>query len=285
MRASAIVKVFRQNESDNMKGGCNLLLDEIIEKRRKQLEREMAAVPFEEMKAAAEKAAEIPSERSFKKALTSSPSPAIVAEIKKASPSQGVICEDIVPADVAVEYQKAGVAAISYCIEESFFMGSAENFKAIRAAVDIPLMCKDYIIDPYQIYTAKALGADAILLIAAILTPNEIHDYRVLAESLGMDVVSESNNADEVKAVISTGSTIFGINNRNRRNFIVALERTSALSEIVPEGGIILSESGIKTAEDVKFLADCDADAVLIGEMLLKQKDASKAIAELRSLI
>lgn len=262
-----------------------MILDDIIEKRKEQLQRDMARVPLIEVRAAAEKAAETPTGRSFREALTSFPKPAVIAEVKKASPSKGIISEDFRPVEQAVEYQAAGAAAISCLTEEYYFKGSAEYFRQIRKAVNIPMLRKDFIIDPYQIYEAKAMGADAVLLISAVLSPVQLHDYRVLAESLGMDVLAESHNESELKAVIASGCTICGINNRNLKTFVVALETTSALAEIVPEGSIIVSESGIKNAEDMKYLADCGADAVLIGETLMRSGSIADSMKELRSLL
>lgn len=145
-----------------------MILDDIAARRREQLARDMAKVPVQEVKAAAEEAAKTDSGRSFRKALTSPPSPAVIAEVKKASPSKGIISEDFRPAEQAAAYQKAGAAAVSCLTEEYYFKGSAEYFKAVRKVIDIPMIRKDFIIDPYQIYEAKAMGADAVLLIAAI---------------------------------------------------------------------------------------------------------------------
>lgn len=262
-----------------------MILDDIAEKRKEQLLRDMAAVPLAEVKAAAEKAAENDTGRSFRKALTSLPRPAVIAEVKKASPSKGIISEDFRPAEQAVAYQKAGAAAVSCLTEEYYFKGSAEYFKAVRKAVDLPMIRKDFIIDPYQLYEAKAMGADAVLLIAAILSEEQMREYRIIAESLGMDVLAESHDEKELEAVIAAGCTIFGINNRNLKTFDVSLENTKRLAKLVPDGGILVSESGIKTAEDMKFLADLGADAVLIGETLMRSGSVESSMKELRSLL
>lgn len=262
-----------------------MILDDIAARRREQLERDMAAVPLAEVKAAAEKAAENDTGRSFQNALISLPCPAIIAEVKKASPSKGIISEDFRPAEQAAAYEKAGAAAVSCLTEEYYFKGSAECFKAVRKVVDIPMIRKDFIIDPYQIYEAKAMGADAILLIAAILSTEQMKEYREIAESLKMDVLAESHNETELTSVIDAGCTIFGINNRNLKDFSVTLETTKRLAGLAPEGGIIVAESGIKTAEDMKFLADCGANAVLIGETLMRSGSVEESIKELRSLL
>lgn len=262
-----------------------MILDDIAVKRKEQLARDMAAVSLSEIKAAAEKAAEVPTGRSFKKALTTLPCPAVIAEVKKASPSKGIISEDFRPVEQALAYVTAGAAAISCLTEEYFFKGSAEYFKEIRAAVDLPMIRKDFIIDPYQIYEAKVMGADAILLIAAMLTTEQMKEYREIAESLKMDVLAESHNAEEIKSVAEAGCTIFGINNRNLKDFTVTLDTTKALAELIPDGGIIVSESGIKTAEDIKFVTDCGANAVLIGETLMRSGNPSDSLKELRKLV
>ena len=262
-----------------------MILDDIAEKRKEQLERDIGNVPLNEVRAAAEEAARTDTGRSFKNALTSLPCPAIIAEVKKASPSKGIISEDFRPAEQAVSYQNAGAAAVSCLTEEYYFKGSAEYFKAVRKVIDIPMIRKDFIIDPYQIYEAKAMGADAILLIAAILDTEQMKEYRTIAESLKMDVLAESHNEEELTSVINAGCTIFGINNRNLKDFSVTLDTTKRLAGLVPEGGIIVAESGIKTAEDMKFLADCGANAVLIGETLMRSGSVENSVKELRSLL
>ena len=262
-----------------------MILDDIAEKRREQLSRDMAAVPFSEVRSLAEAAAKQPSGRSFKAALTSAPKPAVIAEVKKASPSKGIISEDFRPTEQAEAYQKAGAAAISCLTEEYYFKGSAEYFRQIRGTVNIPMLRKDFIIDPYQLYEAKAMGADAVLLIAAILSVEQMREYRIIAEGLGMDVLAESHDEKELEAVIAAGCSIFGINNRNLKTFEVSLENTKRLAKLVPDDGILVSESGIKTAGDMKLLADLGANAVLIGETLMRSGSVESSMKELRSLL
>ncbi|MDE6132883.1 MAG: indole-3-glycerol phosphate synthase TrpC, partial [Oscillospiraceae bacterium] len=199
--------------------------------------------------------------------------------------SKGIISGDFRPAEQAAAYQKAGAAAVSCLTEEYYFKGSAEYFAAVRKVVDIPMIRKDFIIDPYQIFEAKTMGADAVLLIAAILSTEQMREYRTIAESLKMDVLAESHNEAEISSVIDAGCTIFGVNNRNLKDFSVTLDTTKKLAELVPQGGIIVAESGIKTAEDMKFLADCGADAVLIGETLMRSGSVENSVKELRSLL
>ncbi len=262
-----------------------MILDDILEKRKEQLSREKAAASPAEVRKAAEDAAKIPTGRSFKAALKSLPRPAIIAEVKKASPSKGIIAEDFRPTEQAAAYQRAGAAAISCLTEEYYFKGSAEYFRQIRDTVHIPMLRKDFIFDPYQLYEAKAMGADAVLLIAAVLSPALLRENRLLAESLGMDVLAESHDERELETAIEAGCTIFGINNRNLKTFEVSLETTRRLARLVPKDGVIVSESGIKTAEDMKLLEDLGADAVLIGETLMRSGSVEKSVAELRSLL
>lgn len=261
-----------------------MILDDILEKRKEQLSREKAAASPAEVRKAAEDAA-CYTGRSFKAALKSLPRPAIIAEVKKASPSKGIIAEDFRPTEQAAAYQQAGAAAISCLTEEYYFKGSAEYFRQIRNTVHIPMLRKDFIFDPYQIYEAKTIGADAVLLIAAVLSPAQLRDFRLLAESLGMDVLTESHNERELETAIEAGCTIFGINNRNLKTFEVSLETTRRLAKLVPKDGVIVSESGISSAEDMKLLANLGADAVLIGETLMRSGSVEKSVAELRSLL
>ncbi len=262
-----------------------MILDDIAAKRRVQLERDMSAVPFEEVRRAAEEAARTDTGRSFAKAITAAPSPAFIAEVKKASPSKGIISEDFRPVEQALAYVSAGAAAISCLTEEYYFKGSAEYFRAIREKVNIPMLRKDFIISPYQIYEAKVMGADAVLLIAAMLDIPTMREFREIAGSLKMDVLAESHNAEELRAVSEAGCKIFGINNRDLKTFSVTLETTRKLAELVPEDGIIVSESGIKTPEDIKFVTDCGAKAVLIGETLMRSGDPVSAVKELKTLL
>lgn len=259
-----------------------MILDDIAEKRREQLSREMASVPASVVRDEAERLAKLPSPRSFKTALKSAPRPAVIAEVKKASPSKGIISEDFRPAEQAAAYRKAGAAAISCLTEEYYFKGSAEIFRQVRETVDIPMLRKDFIIDPYQLYEAKVMGADAVLLIAAILPEKTLREYRLIAEGLGMDVLAESHDEAELESVANAGCTIFGINNRNLKTFEVSLDCTKLLAGLVPKDGIIVSESGIKTAGDMKLLAEIGADAVLIGETLMRSENVEDAFKSLR---
>ena len=205
----------------------------------------------------------------------------IIAEIKRASPSKGVICPDLDAAAYASEYEKGGACAISVLTDRSFFMGNSDDLIAARKASDLPVLRKDFIIDPYQIYEASAAGADSILLIARILTKEQIDTFLALAYKLGMECLVEVHNNTELKKVMETKAAIIGINNRNLDTFETNLETTLQLCHFIPEGRIIVSESGIKTRANVLKLEEAGIDAILIGETLMRSKDIFLKMKEL----
>ncbi|ODS30057.1 MAG: indole-3-glycerol phosphate synthase (IGPS) [Candidatus Scalindua rubra] len=205
----------------------------------------------------------------------------IIAEIKKASPSAGVIREDFKYVDIAMEYEASGASAISVLTDKEFFMGDIKYLSEIKEAVNIPVLMKDFIIDSYQIYEARTAGADSILLIARLLTNDQIETFLSLSHSLGMECLVEIHNNDELKKVMETRATIIGINNRNLDTFETNIETTLHLSPLIPEGKIIVSESGIKTRADILKLEEAGIDAILIGETLMRSKDIFLKIKEL----
>ena len=208
--------------------------------------------------------------RGFIRALTSAPGLAIIAEAKKASPSKGVIQPDFDPVRIARNYHQGGAQAISVLTDVDFFQGSLEYIPLVRAAVPLPVLRKDFLIDPLQIEEAHAVGADAILLIAAILTTRQLREYRQQAESLGMDVLVEVHNEPELASALDAGSRLIGVNNRNLNDFSVSLETTFRLRRLVPDGIPVVSESGISTSEDVRRLKAAGVKAALIGESLMR---------------
>ena len=256
-----------------------MILDDIVAKRKIQLEREMSAVPFEEIKQEAESA---PQPMDFKESLINN-NIAVIAEVKKASPSKGVICEDFKPAEIAKTYEKAGANALSVLTEEFYFKGSSGYLKNIRHGVSIPILRKDFIISPYQIYEARVIGADAILLIAAILTGKELKKYVKTAHSLGLACLMEAHNGEELEKVLDAGGEIIGINNRDLKTFNVDLSATARLAKCVPEGKVIVSESGIKTHGDIAAVKSYGADAVLIGETLMRSGNVAETMRQLRA--
>jgi indole-3-glycerol phosphate synthase len=213
--------------------------------------------------------------------------PAVIAEVKKASPSRGVIRADFDPVEIAKSYQQGGASCLSVLTDKKFFQGSFENLAAVRQAVDLPLLCKEFIIYPYQIYYARAHGADAVLLIAAILEDIDLQYFLKIVRALGMQALIEVHTEEEFDRVLGLdGVTLIGINNRNLADFSVDLQTTQKLlaqrhQQLTDRGILIVSESGIHTAEDLKIVVDAGASAVLIGESLVKQDDPGQAIVNM----
>ncbi len=222
--------------------------------------------------------------RDFLRALTNrtpDSTPAIIAEIKKASPSRGVLSEDFDPAAIAREYERGGAAALSVLTDEKHFQGSLSDLGAARAAVRLPALRKDFTIDPYHVHQAAAYGADAILLIAAILTERQMRDFRELAARYGMAALVEVHDEDELAAAVASGARIIGVNNRDLRNFEVSLETSVRLAAKIPDGVVRVAESGIHSAADVARLRAAGYQAFLVGEHLMKSGDPASALEAL----
>lgn len=218
--------------------------------------------------------------RDFRAALTAR-APAIIAEVKKASPSKGVLRPDFDPARIARAYARGGAAALSVLTDQSFFQGSLADLEKARDAVSLPVLRKDFTIAETQILEAAAHGADAILLIAAILTERELRDFRESAARLSMAALVEVHNLRELEAAIASGAEIVGVNNRDLTTFEVTLETSLRLAERMPAGILRVSESGIHTARDIATLRDAGYTAFLVGERLMKSDDPEAALAEL----
>ncbi len=214
-------------------------------------------------------------------------SPALIAEVKKASPSKGIIREDFDPVEIAKSYQAGGATCLSVLTDSEFFQGSFTYLSQIRQAVELPLLCKEFIIYPYQIYQARLAGADAILLIAAILTDKDIGYFVKIAKALGLDALVETHTVEEFERVIAiNGVELIGINNRNLEDFTVSLETTQKVVErfgsaIAQKQIFLVSESGIYTYEDVHTVTAAGAKAILVGESLMRQPDPGAAIGAL----
>ena len=206
----------------------------------------------------------------------------LIAEVKKASPSKGLIRPDFHPVDIALAYEQAGADCLSVLTDESYFQGSAEYLKAVRSAVSIPLLRKDFIIDERQIYEARVLGADAVLLIASILEPAQISSFLEIAASIGMDSLIEVHNQQELEDVLKLDQArLIGINNRNLHTFETSLLTTAELVRLIPDGITIISESGISSVEDMTYLKEAGADGVLIGEYFMRQQEIGDAVQHL----
>jgi indole-3-glycerol phosphate synthase len=261
------------------------ILEEIVWQKEVEVAQKRDRTPLSELH---KKLPFAPPTRDFLAALKNSKTtPAIIAEVKKASPSKGVIREDFDPVEIARSYQENGASCISVLTDEKFFQGSFDNLAKIRAAVDLPLLCKEFIIYPYQIYLARIHGADAVLLIAAILSDKDLQYFVKIIKSLGMTALIEVHTQEELDRVLTLeGVNLIGINNRNLENFSVSLETTSQLlasrfPQLQAKNILTVSESGIHTPDDLTKVVSAGAGAVLIGESLVKQPDPGAALASL----
>lgn len=258
-----------------------MILDEIMKYRRAQLEKEKQSCDLSDMKKRAEKALGARSTISLKKALKQD-TLSCICEVKKASPSKGLICKDFDPVKIAREYEAAGANAISCLTEEHYFNGSSEFLAEIRQNVKLPILRKDFIFDQYQVYEAAAIGADALLLIAAVLQPKQLEKLYVLAYSLGLEVLVEVHDREEMEQVQFIKPEILGVNNRNLKTFEVNLDTVERLKAYAPQNSVFVSESGIKNNSDMKTVRRLGADAVLIGETLMRSSNISKTLTKLR---
>ncbi len=228
--------------------------------------------------------AEIPPPRGFSRALLAFPGVSIIAEAKKASPSKGVIAPDFNPVEIARNYQQGGAHAMSVLTDVDFFQGSLAYIPQVRAVVDLPVLRKDFIIDSLQIEEAHAYGADAILLIAAILDSFQLRDFRQIAESVGMDVLVEIHDEKELERALKAESSLIGINNRNLNDFSVDLGTTLRLQQEIPASIPIVSESGISSVDDMLQLKNAGITAALIGESLMRSEKQGESLSRLLSV-
>lgn len=205
----------------------------------------------------------------------------IIAEIKKASPSKGLICKDFDPVSIAKAYKEGGAAAISVLTEEDFFQGSLEILKMVHSVVDLPLLRKDFIIEPYQVYEASYFGAAAFLLIAALLETDQMLELAELGKELGLDALVEIHTEQELEKVLNSKLRIIGVNNRNLKTFTVSLDTSLNLSSLMPKDAIWVSESGINTVADIEKLQGVGYKAFLIGEQLMRASQPKIALSEL----
>ena len=220
--------------------------------------------------------------RGFRDALTGYPGVALIAEVKKASPSKGVICTDFRPVDIAVNYQQNGAQAVSVLTDVDYFQGSLLYMMQVREAVSLPVLRKDFIVDELQIEEARRHGADAILLIAAILDLSQLRDYQACALAHGMDVLVEVHDERETELALQAGSQLIGINNRNLRDFSMDIATTFRLKKYIPEDIPVVSESGLQTADDFRRLRDAKICAALVGETLMRAGADSALLRSLR---
>lgn len=208
-----------------------------------------------------------------------------ICECKKASPSKGVIAQDFPYVEIAREYEAAGADAVSVLTEPKYFLGHDDYLREISGAVKIPVLRKDFVVHERMIYEAKLLGASAVLLICAILGGEKLSGYIQICNTLGLSALVEAHDEAEIESAITAGATIIGVNNRNLKDFSVDMANTSRLHKLIPHGVIFVSESGIKSAQDVKAARDSGADAVLVGETLMRSDDKRAMMKQLRSLL
>lgn len=254
-----------------------MILDRIVELRRQDVAEARAHVSIADLERTELYAQP---RRGFRAALAGR-SRAIIAEVKKASPSKGVIRADFDPVAIARGYEGAGAAAISVLTEERHFQGRPEFLVAVRAATSLPLLRKDFLFDPYQVHEARAWGADAVLLIVSVLGDAELHDLRQVAEGLGLDVLVEVHDRAELDRAHASGATLIGVNNRDLRTFVTTLETTEALAVARMPGDLLVSESGINKREDIERLEKIGVTAFLIGESLMRAADPGDKLREL----
>ena len=254
-----------------------MILSKIINEKRKEIERSRIALPDQKLKELAQK---VYLKSSFKRNIARPHHINLIAELKKASPSKGIIRGDFNPLKIALTYQANGASALSVLTDERFFEGNLGILKKLKGKVTLPLLRKDFIIDEYQIYESLYYGADAILLIAHILTTEELANFYKLSKELGMDVLVEVQNEEDVEKALKSGASIIGINNRDLTTFRVDLANTQRLIRLIPESKVRVSESGIKTYEDVMFLKSLGINSVLIGETFLKSDDIGAKVRD-----
>lgn len=260
-----------------------MFLDDIIAKKKLRLGRAMEKIPLAEMTSLAEKAMSdlCRPQGNFKAALEKE-GLSLIAEVKKASPSKGLIQPDFDPVRIAVSYEQSGADAVSVLTEEDYFLGSPEYLAAIRGKIGLPILRKDFIIDSYQIYEARVIGADAVLLIAAALDDKQLSDFYRTARQLSLDVLAEAHNAEEISRLAAQDFDIIGINNRDLKTFRVNIENTRDLIGLLPKGTVAVCESGIKGGADSALARKWGADAVLVGETLMRSGDISRCVRELK---
>ena len=271
------MRVELKYQGDKQRMSEKNILEEIAEKTRERIRKEKRQFPLDQLKTLAEKA---PQQPSFLETLKK-PGMSYICEVKKASPSKGLIAPEFPYLEIAKEYEAAGASAISCLTEPFYFMGSDTYLREITETVDIPVLRKDFTVDKYMIYQAKAFGAAAVLLICAILNDQELLEYRELAETLGMDALVEAHDENEVARALKTGAKIIGVNNRDLKTFKVDMNNSIRLRNLAPDNVVFVSESGIKNAGDIAILERNRVGAVLIGETLMRSPDKKAALENL----
>jgi indole-3-glycerol phosphate synthase len=254
-------------------------LGQIVARTRETLALKKSRTPLEAVVGSAQTPGP---RRSFASALTRPGGVRIIAEFKRRSPSRGVLRQDLPVVKAAQAYEIAGAAALSVLTEEHFFGGSLEDLSKARSATLLPVLRKDFIVDPYQIFEAAAAGADAVLLITAVLGPKELTSLRTTAREVGLDALVEVHSREELERALEAGAEILGVNNRDLNTMEVSLETALSLAPFIPEDRIAVAESGIHSGMDLRRLADAGYDAFLVGEHLMRARDPGSALEALR---
>ena len=257
------------------------ILEEIALHTRVRVEKAKEEISFEKMTELAheKEKGDLPFEKALRKNGLS-----FICECKKASPSKGIIAEYFPYLEIAKDYEEAGADCISVLTEPEWFLGKNEYAREIAGNVKIPVLRKDFTVDPYMIYEAKSLGASAVLLIVSILSKEEIKDYLGICTELGLSALVETHDETEIDTALSAGARIIGVNNRNLKDFSVDNTLASRMRKLIPEDTVFVSESGINSEEDIKRVRDAGADAVLIGEMLMKAPDRKETLRHLKEI-
>ncbi len=257
------------------------ILQRILARKREEVATRSARTPMDELMG---RCADLPATRGFAAAIEARierDEPAVIAEIKKASPSKGVIRPQLDPAFVAKSYARGGATCLSVLTDADFFQGSADYLAMARDACDLPVLRKDFIIDPYQVYEARLMGADCILLIVAALDDGPLLDLTMLAAELDMDVLVEVHDEEELERALALPAPLVGINNRSLRTFETSLDTSESLRDIVPYDRTLVTESGIRTPEDVVRMREAGIDAFLVGEAFMRAEDPGKELKRL----
>jgi len=254
------------------------ILDEIVEYKRAFVEERKASVSMDQV---IEQANTAPRPRSLFDRLSDADGVAIIAEIKKASPSKGLIREDFDPVAIGSIYEANGASAISVLTDEKYFQGADSYLTSVHHEVDLPLLRKDFTVDPYQVYEARAIGASAVLLIVSALTPDELASFLDLTRELDVDALVEVHTIEEAKIALDAGAALIGINNRDLKTFTTDLAVTEGVIPTLPADALIVSESGLHTRADVERVRDAGADAILVGESLMREDDIGAKLCEL----
>ncbi len=259
------------------------ILERIAADKRIQLAEEKKEVSLEEMKERALGTKSVLPPFSFEKALGRE-GISFICEVKKASPSKGIIAEDFPYVEIAKEYEKAGADCLSVLTEQKYFLGCDQYLQEIRREVKLPILRKDFTIDVYQIYQAKVIGADAVLLICALLDESFIKNCIEICDNLGLSALVETHDEEEIRMAVRAGARIIGVNNRNLKDFTVDIGNSTRLREAAPKDTLFVAESGIKTREDVRAFEKEKADAVLVGETLMRAADKKQKLDELKGI-